>query len=230
MGTRAVDLNVVATHLGIDTSFARGGNGEPLPESEEEQTTSVAPAVSLVLGDDLDAGTGTLYITTSRVVWISSTQQHTFALTYRQIVMHAISRSNAAVGKACIYLQLDDGSEDMNDDYGENGSDADGHENGELPDVAAELLLVPEDESKVDDIFKALCDCAALNPDTEEEGEGEFFFDEAEVMAGLDDETRTALVAAQAAGMQLEEQGANDLEELVGDDPGRFEDDEGEEQ
>ena len=38
-----------------------------------------------------------------------------------------------------------------------------------------------------------------------EEGEGEFYFDEAEVLGGLDEEARAALLARQAAGMDLEE-------------------------
>ncbi len=46
-----------------------------------------------------------------------------------------------------------------------------------------------------------------------EEGEGDFFFDEAEVMNGLDGESRSALLAGQAAGMELEE-GQEELEEV----------------
>ena len=38
-----------------------------------------------------------------------------------------------------------------------------------------------------------------------EEGEGDFYFDEDEVLGGLDDEAKAALLARQAAGMDLEE-------------------------
>ena len=38
-----------------------------------------------------------------------------------------------------------------------------------------------------------------------EEGEGDFYFDETEVIGGLDEEARAALLARQAAGMDLEE-------------------------
>lgn len=38
-----------------------------------------------------------------------------------------------------------------------------------------------------------------------EEGEGEFYFDEDEVLGGLDEEARAAHLARQAAGMDLEE-------------------------
>eukprot|EP00198_Chlamydomonas_reinhardtii_P003523 XP_001692859.1 predicted protein [Chlamydomonas reinhardtii] len=92
----------------------------------------------------------------------------------------------------------------------------------------------------VDDMFKVLCDCAALNPDSEVEGEGDFFFDEAEVMAGLDPAIRAEVMAERlAGGMELadgeegEEGGSGapeDLQALVGDDPSRFEDDDEEEE
>lgn len=71
-------------------------------------------------------------------------------------------------------------------------------------------------------------------------GEGDFFFDEAEVMAGLDEPTRAALMAARMAGMgvdedgelgvpgaveegdeDMEEDGGEELQALVGDDPSR---------
>ncbi|GFH15656.1 predicted protein, partial [Haematococcus lacustris] len=60
--------------------------------------------------------------------------------------------------------------------------------------------------SSMEKMFQALCDCAALNPDSENEGEGDFYFDEAEVMAGLDPATRAALMAQQLqGGMALED-------------------------
>jgi nucleotide-sensitive chloride channel 1A len=37
------------------------------------------------------------------------------------------------------------------------------------------------------------------------EGEGDFFFDESEVLGGLDDAARAALLARQAEGMELED-------------------------
>ncbi|GFH14932.1 uncharacterized protein HaLaN_11074 [Haematococcus lacustris] len=84
----------------------------------------------------------------------------------------------------------------------------------------------------VEKMFQALCDCAALNPDSENEGEGDFYFDEAEVMAGLDPATRAALMAQQLqGGMALEdcaeglEGGDGGLEQMAEEDLAKYEDD-----
>ncbi|CAI7729969.1 unnamed protein product [Closterium sp. NIES-53] len=52
--------------------------------------------------------------------------------------------------------------------------------------LISEMRLVPRDEAALDAIFKALCDSAALNPDpegAEQEGEGEWYYNEDEVMS-----------------------------------------------
>lgn len=205
------DLATVASKLGLVTSVSRASDGSPVPEHDEEQFVSQVTPVALRFGSSLNVGSGTLFISTSRVIWASSSQPLVLALRYQQIVMHAISREGTEAGsKACLYLQLDEAEEMQTGDE---------EEEEEEEEVEPEMWLVPEEEAKVDEVFKALCDCAALNPDPEEEGEGDFFFNEEEVMAGLDDETRAAVVAHQTAGM--------DLDDLVGDDPSRFEDEDG---
>ena len=148
------------------------------------------------------------------------------ALSYPQIVIHAISRDP----KPCIYLQLDDDSE--GDFIGAaDGAQAlaeEAEEEEEEAEVTPELRIVPCDPSLVDEIFKVLCECAALNPDPlgGEDDEGEFYFDEDEVIGGLDEGTRAALLASRAEGMELDEGAEEELEELVGGDLGRFEGDE----
>lgn len=48
-----------------------------------------------------------------------------------------------------------------------------------------------------------------------EDGVGEFFFDEDEIMAGLDPETRAAVVAHQLSnGLDLDEGGEEDLQQV----------------
>ncbi|KAG2422689.1 hypothetical protein HXX76_015853 [Chlamydomonas incerta] len=229
------NIAAAANKLDIETDVSLTEARElVLDTADEEELSSKYQDVDFVLGDDMNAGKGVLHLTTRRVVWVSSAAGGpAFALRYPQIVMHAVSRDPSSYSRPCIYLQLDEGSEDM--DVG--GGDDEEEEEG-AADVSAEVRLVPGDESKVDDMFKVLCDCAALNPDSEVEGEGDFFFDEAEVMAGLDAGTRAAVMAERLAeGMELadgEEEGANgapeDLQELVGDDPSRFEDDDDDEE
>lgn len=76
-----------------------------------------------------------------RIVWVSSQPAGpAFALRYQQVVMHAISRDPAAFAKPCIYLQLDEGSEQMM----EQGED----EEEEEEDVSAEVRLIPAEEGK----------------------------------------------------------------------------------
>lgn len=88
-----------------------------------------------------------------------------------------------------------------------------------------ELLHCPEGDGTkgdvcccgptVEDIFKVLCDCSALNPDSdaEEEGEGEFFFDEDEVLAGLSEEERARLLAERT---QQALAVADEVDEVIG--------------
>ena len=52
-------------------------------------------------------------------------------------------------------------------------------------DEMTELRLVPENPAQLDAMFKALCECAAMNPDDDEDGEedgmgeaGDFYYDE----------------------------------------------------
>eukprot|EP00798_Chlamydomonas_sp_ICE-L_P003546 gene3546-13616_t len=207
--TVSIDPASVPSQLGLNCTVARDSSGVPVPEHEDEKFVQQATPVEVVFGDGVSAGPGLLYITSNRLLWVASQQQMAVAIRYQQIVMHAISRDPEGQSKACIYVQLDEPEEGVGAENEDEEEDA----------LSYEMRLIPEDESKIDEIFKALCDCAAMNPDPEEEGEGDFFYNEEEVHAGLDDETRAALVANQTANM--------DLDALVGDDPSRFEDEEG---
>jgi hypothetical protein len=85
-----------------------------------------------------------------RVVWVSASQPGpTLGLRYQQIVMHAISREGT---RPCLYLQLDNGSEEMQDDYRGPGGGAGEEEEDEGDEVATglepEVRFIPEDASK----------------------------------------------------------------------------------
>ncbi|KAG2485070.1 hypothetical protein HYH03_016167 [Edaphochlamys debaryana] len=244
----AARLLTAARRLDIDTQPELNESREPvLDADDEEELRSKCADVELVMGDDLSGGPGVLHLTTRRVVWVSSSPGGPcLALRYPQIVMHAISSDPSAYARPCLYLQLDEGDGDVimggmagggaaagaNGDAGAGGEDEEEEGEGEEEEGSAEVRLVPTDATQVGDLFKVLCDCAALNPDSEVEGEGDFFFDEAEVMAGLDPSTRAAVIAERLeGGMDLGEgeDGGEDLQELMGDDPGRFEDEDDEE-
>jgi hypothetical protein len=53
--------------------------------------------------------------------------------------MHAVSRDAEAFGRPCVYIQLDEGSE--------QGMAADGDEEDAEDDLTAELRLVPAEEA-----------------------------------------------------------------------------------
>ncbi len=85
-------------------------------------------------------------------MWVSSAATGpSFALRYPHIVMHAISRDPASYAQPCIYLQLDEGSEDMRMQGGE-GSEDGGEQEEEEEEVAAEVRLVPADQDKGADL------------------------------------------------------------------------------
>ncbi|GAX85196.1 hypothetical protein CEUSTIGMA_g12615.t1 [Chlamydomonas eustigma] len=198
-------LSGFCTRFSLDADVALSATGEPLLE-EDEQVKCSAGSVSVTLWNNMDTGAGSLYITTKRVIWIDPSQLHlTMALRYQQIVMHAISRDSSTFPRPCIYLQLEDGSEDMMQEGQDDEEDvADQTIETGISGADAEIRFIPEDPTK-------------------EEGEGDFFFDEDEVLGGMDAEARAAYLARQAADMELEE-GAGELGDLIGEDPGRFED------
>jgi nucleotide-sensitive chloride channel 1A len=68
-----------------------------------------------------------------------------------------------------------------------------------------------------------MSECAALNPDSDvDEDEGQFFYNEDEVMAGVDPHLREAMM--DHFDSLLEPPQTDDLQELIADDPGRFDD------
>ncbi|KAF8071281.1 mnmA [Scenedesmus sp. PABB004] len=221
-GAMALDLKAFAQRLGLDWELALGGDGAPVLDTGDDEALSCSyDGVELVVGDGgASAGAGKLFITTRRIIWLGAgAGGGCLAAGYRQVVVHAVSRGDgggaAGASRACVYLQLDEGSDDMPGDEGEE-------EGEEQP--SAELRLVPADADQVEAIFAKLCECSALNPDSdaEEEGGAQLFFDDAEVLAGLPDDQRAALLAARAEGALGV---ADDLDELMADDPERFEDD-----
>jgi hypothetical protein len=70
-----------------------------------------------------------------RLVWISSQEQSkAFAVGYKAIVVHAVSRDVESFDRACIYVQLD---EEYGDEDGEGEDDAAG--------AVSELRFAPVD-------------------------------------------------------------------------------------
>ena len=128
---------------------------------------------------------------------------------------------------------------------GGDDDDSEEEDGGDF-DEMTELRLVPENPEQLDAMFKTLCECAAMNPDDdddeedeEEEGEGgmgvgmgmggagEFYYNEEEVLSGAGAEARAAMLDHYDSLLTMPT--AGELDELIADDPGRFEDDDEEE-
>lgn len=92
-------------------------------------------------------GPGRLFITTRNLVWLSSVDSaRGYSIDYPSISVHAISRDPAAFPRPCLYMQLGDG-----------GSDQEFSEARLVPPAGQEAVL--------EQMFRALSECSALNPD-----------------------------------------------------------------
>ncbi|CAK9256170.1 unnamed protein product [Sphagnum jensenii] len=205
---------------GLVSVNERSEDGGPFLETvNEERIAHVQPSVGIVLGESPAEQPGTLYVTTRRLVWLSDEDVHKgYVVDFLSLTMHAISRDEDAYPQPCIYSQID-GGEDEDEEYEEDGTDDGAEEplesenHGSVGDFShvTEMRLVPRDASSLDHLFQVLCDCAALNPDPEgeQEGEGDWFFNEDEVMSNV--------IGGDRANNHV------DLAELLMQDP-RFED------
>ncbi|KAJ2682264.1 hypothetical protein IWW39_006064 [Coemansia spiralis] len=128
-----------------------------LPALSQTRFTAEKTRVACDPPSDAAHGLGTLYIDEQRVVFFSTEASCGFSIDYPTIVIHAVSRSADPVG-AHLYCQLDGPFPG----YAKAGGDSDEEDEEEQ---FAELRFIPEDEQLLDDMFKAMSDCAALNPD-----------------------------------------------------------------
>ena len=179
---------------------------------------------------------------------------------FTSITMHAVSRGaedgSNDFTSPCIYAQVEgtppegfgatiasggdgpgpedaDEGDEEDDDEGDDEDDAGGFamgggDDGDYDDMF-ELRIVPTDPEGLDQMFHVLCECAAMNPDDdedEEEDDGGLFFDEDEVMRGAGADGRAAALERFDAMLQIDP----GVDELIRDDPGRFEDDDEEEE
>jgi len=139
----------------------RNEEGKPFLD-EGEQLISQQPQVQLSFQREQTEGRGTLYITSKAVIWLSDEDpEKGYSMDYYFIGLHAISRNLSTFPVPCIYCQLAV-SEDE--------------------EQLQELFLAPSDEASLDNIYNAFSEGAVLNPDPVEEDEGEFYFNEDEVM------------------------------------------------
>ena len=73
---------------------------------EEENIDFVSRNITLAFSPTASCGSGALYITTRRIIWISDQQSFDFDVPY--ITLHAITHDPASFPSPCIYCQFDE--------------------------------------------------------------------------------------------------------------------------
>lgn len=127
-----------------------------LPRPDEQVKHLEPNTVAFVQSNQL--GDGTLFISASKLIWRSDDGQG-FVLTYPQVSLHAISRDLSNFPSECLYLMYEP------DDTIDTNSDSEGSDE---PLEINELRFVPRDLSKLDAMYRALCECQLLHPDPQD--------------------------------------------------------------
>jgi nucleotide-sensitive chloride channel 1A len=149
------------------TKAERTANGTPVLETAEEVLHVERNVQAFFEGPPFRSeGKGDLFVTSRRVVWLHSTNAaHGFGITFQSLSIHAICTDTDSFPHPCIYCQVD--------------KDDDG---------LSEVRFVPDRVEAVTGMYTAFSAGAELNPDppgSDDEGQGDFFFDEEEVKANL---------------------------------------------
>lgn len=212
--------------VGLVGVSERADNGGPLLSGEDhEELRLTAPGTGIVFGEGQLQQPGTLYVTTWRLIWLSDDDlRKGYAVDFRSLSMHAISRDPEAYPVPCIYTQIEGGADEDEWDELEDGDEEllenENHveERDNLSKVS-EMRLVPRDPNGLEHLFQVLCDCALLNPDSdgEQEGEGEWFFNVNEVLGRPIGEDDTSSVP-DIAELQIQDPRFEDAEEELQDE------------
>ena len=182
-------------------------HSHPLPTSciPDGETDALALPASIHIGDDVAGLPGVLHVTTRRLVWLGTgdAASRGYAVPFRSLTMHAVSRdaTDGGFSKPCIYAQIEGPPpHDATETSGEAPTTAcdedEREEEQDTFDEMTEARFAPDDSARLDELFRALCDCAALNPDDDADddddvydgglggGAGDFYYDEDEVARG----------------------------------------------
>jgi len=146
------------------------GTGNAPTLNEGEAIHFVQPKVNLYLQTNKNEGVGTLYVTNKRVVWLQESAPLGYEVDFHNLMCHAIAKSNNSLDfpQACLYCQLD--------------SEEDVHEIRFVPESDPNAMDATGASGILDSMYKAFSECAILNPDPELEGEGDFVFNEDEIL------------------------------------------------
>ncbi len=174
---------------------------ETIPELWEDETLNFQLKNVQITNSKIHPYSGTLFITSKRVVFLGDNSSIAFDFDVPFIVLHAVSRDPLTYPRPCIYCELDSEEVDLGEsDFVDGCSDGEVemvNDTHEATDIRGnivnhdnewkELIIVPEDENNLMSIFEALSHAALLNPDPEEEGDNEdFIYNLEEVNLGVE--------------------------------------------
>merc|ERR1712223_742169 len=120
--------------------------------------------------NEKNLGKGKLYISEARVSWVGDAG-HTFSLEYNHIALHAVSRDVTVFPNAeCLYLMIDVKLVESAPPTPRSTPEASDSSEDEINDGEGmtEVRFVPDDKSKLQEMFQAMSTCQALHPDPED--------------------------------------------------------------
>ncbi|XP_057740755.1 chloride conductance regulatory protein ICln-like isoform X1 [Arachis stenosperma] len=198
--------------LGLRNFTERNNNGQPVLDTENgEELMHMQRGVDLVLANLPPISSGTLYITTKQVIWLSDVDNTKgYAIDFLSISLHAVSRDPDAYPYPCLYTQIDTNAE-------EDGSESSDSESSDIQDLSriTEMRLIPSDPSQLDTLFQVFCECAELNPEpNDEEGEEHDWVFSADQMEG-EEEEEEGYISANPPNSLGQSNGHHDLARTV---------------
>ncbi|KAF2074724.1 hypothetical protein CYY_003956 [Polysphondylium violaceum] len=123
-------------------------------------------------------GAGDLFISNKNVHWIEKDTNKHYSFNFYQIGLNAIFNRNEEY-PMCVYIQVDGDvsvPDSSNGNSMDQDSDNDDDNNNNNDEQYTEVRFIPQQEEQVKDLYDAFCKGALLNPDEEEEDEGEFYY------------------------------------------------------
>eukprot|EP01066_Platyproteum_vivax_P017185 Platyproteum_vivax@DN7311_c1_g1_i1.p1 len=120
---------------------------------DAEEISFTEENVEWHLGGNLE-GKGKLHLTTERVIWLSTEDNKAYAVTYPDIVLHAVCRDLDSFPKPCLYCQIS---------FTEEENDSNDIEDLDIP----ELRIIPANDTVLDELFQKFAEMSAMHPDDE---------------------------------------------------------------
>lgn len=142
--------------------------------------------------DKNDLGIGTLYVSERNISW-QKQDNLGFQIEYNNVTLHGISKDTNIYSRDCLYILTDGRFNTENALFSRREENGSGESEEEDEVDISELVLAPENTTSLQNIYDAIKECQALNPDmedAEEEYEDDHLYADAEENMENDTENR----------------------------------------